>query len=473
MQSMTYFGKRSSISRVVVAALAMVIGVAAAHAKEIASPEPEVVSGDRLAWWQDAKFGMFIHWGVYSQAGGEWKGTTNHAEWLQLTAKIPLAEYTAFARDFNPVHFDADQWVRTAKDAGMNYLVVTAKHHDGFAMYDSPSNDHNVVKGTSFGRDPLKELSEACERGGIRFCVYYSLGRDWEDPDCPTGSGEKVGFRSNLIDFPNESEKDFSKYFERKVKPQVRELLTQYGPLGIFWFDTHGVISPAQSEELIEMIRTLQPECIINSRVGRGLGDYRVDEQKVPADASREPWETCLTMNDHWGYNRADHNWKEPGKLINDLIDIVSKGGNLLLNIGPTGQGDFPEPSTTRLSQMGEWLRINDEAIYGAGPTPFGDEVGQYREPAAGKRGKRTFVPSWEWRATTRPGRLYVHLLKWPEGVIELPAFDKKVTRASLLGDTSGRELSYTQTAEGLSISLPAKAPTDFTTVIRLELASD
>ena len=284
----------------------------------------EIDQKTRMAWFREAKFGMFIHWGVYSQAGGEWNGETNHHEWLQLTAKIPLAEYTELAKKFTPTKFNADEWVKTAKDAGMGYLVITSKHHDGFAIFDSKSSGHDIADVSAFDRDPLKELAEACKKHDIRFCVYYSLGRDWEDPDVPTGRGDKVGFRSNLVDFPNESEKDFSKYFERKVKPQVRELLTGYGPIGIFWFDTYGLITKEQSVELKALIRELQPECIINQRIGHGLGDYKVSEQKIPADGSYDPWESCITMNGHWGYNKADKQFKSPKKMVQSLIDIVS-----------------------------------------------------------------------------------------------------------------------------------------------------
>ena len=215
-------------------------------AQEAETKEP-LSQEARMAWFRDAKFGMFIHWGVYSQAGGQWNGETHHHEWLQLTAKIPLAEYTEFAKGFTPQRFDADKWAQTAKDAGMKYLVITAKHHDGFAIYDSASSKHDIVDVAKFNRDPLKELAAACKKHGLKFCVYYSLGRDWEDPDVPTGRGDKVGFRSNLVDYPDEGKKNFSRYFERKVRPQVRELLTNYGPIGIMWFDTYGLITQSQS----------------------------------------------------------------------------------------------------------------------------------------------------------------------------------------------------------------------------------
>ncbi len=267
--------------------------ICAAGLQALAQPvETAEAKADRMEWWQDAKFGMFIHWGAYSKAGGEWNGETNHGEWLQFTAKIPLAEYREFAAGFNPVEFDADEWVGLAKAAGMKYIVITAKHHDGFAMFHSPSNPYNIVDASAYGRDPLKALSEACAKNGLKFCVYYSLGRDWADPDVPTGGekGRAAGDRSNLIDFPDEENKDFSKYFERKVKPQVRELLTQYGPVGVMWFDTPEKISPAQSAELVAMIRELQPDCIINNRVGNDLGDYGTPEQKIPSGREIKPW---------------------------------------------------------------------------------------------------------------------------------------------------------------------------------------
>ena len=421
----------------------------------------------RMAWWKDAKFGMFIHWGVYSKAGGEWKGDPNHGEWLQFSAKIPLAEYQAFAKTFNPVKFDADEWVRIAKEAGMKYIVITAKHHDGFAMFDSPSSPYDIIDASAFKRDPLKELSTACAKQGLKFCVYYSLGRDWEDPDVPTGGfgNAPVGFRSNLIDYPDESKKDFSKYFERKVKPQVRELLTQYGPIGVMWFDTYGVITKEQSAELLAMIRELQPNCIVNNRIGHNLGDYGTPEQKIPSGKEIKPWETCMTISKRfWGYNKTV-GYRDSEELLRNLIDIASKGGNYLLNVGPTGEGIIPEPSLERVETMGEWLKVNGEAIYGCGPTPFGPEVGHYTEAG----GKKRFVPEWEWRATTQPGKLYIHCFEWPH-VLHFPSPGKKIYRAYLLADPSKKALVVEQSGEGIAVTLPAQAPDRMASVVCLEL---
>jgi len=272
----------------------------------------EISDKARMAWWKQAKFGMFIHWGAYSTAGGEWKGETNHHEWLQFTAKIPLAEYTEFAKTFNPKDFDPDQWVTIAKNAGMKYMVITSKHHDGITMYDSKSSDHNIVDLAGLKKEPIRQLAEACRKQGLRFGVYYSLGRDWEDPDVPTGKYKNMsGWRSNLIDYPDEKGKVFNRYFERKVKPQVRELLTDFGPIDVLWFDTPEKISKPESKELLELARSLQPKCIVNGRVGNGFGDYGTPEQTIPpkVDVSKY-WETCMTLNGHWAYNKADEKWK-------------------------------------------------------------------------------------------------------------------------------------------------------------------
>ena len=430
----------------------------------------------RMDWFKAAKFGMFIHWGVYAQAAGEWKGAKNHAEWLQLTAKIPIAEYTELAKQFNPVKFDAEAWAQLAQDAGMKYVVLTSKHHDGFAMYDSPSNPYNILQVTPFKRDPVKELAEACRRRGLKFCVYYSLGRDWHDPDVPTGSPGNAKFppgsRSNLVDFPDESKKDFTRYFERKVKPQVRELVTQYGPLGILWFDTPEKISKAQSLELRDLIHDAQPDCIINARIGNGVGDYGTPEQEIPHGKDVKPWETCMTLNGHWGYNQADQNWKSTETLLRNLIDIASKGGNYLLNVGPTGEGVIPEPSVVRLREIGGWMKANGEAIYGVGPTPFGPEAGAFSATEKDKNDKPKFIPSWAWRCTTKPNRLFVHVFAWPkDGALALPVVEQKIVKAYLLADPARAPLAVEQGAAGTKITLPAAAPDPIASVVCLELA--
>jgi alpha-L-fucosidase len=451
----------------------MVTAILTVSARAAEPPEQQAA---RMQWFREAKFGMFIHWGVYSQAGGVWKGTTNHAEWLQLTAKIPIAEYTQLAKQFNPVKFNADQWAQIASDAGMKYLVITSKHHDGFAMFDSPSDPYNIVKATPFGRDPLKELAAACRKNGLKFCVYYSLGRDWHDPDVPTGSPGNAKFppgsRSNLIDFPDESKKVFAKYFERKVKPQVRELLTQYGPIGILWFDTPEKITAAQSAELRDMIRGLQPDCIVNARVGHGLGDYGTPEQQIPSAKSTKAWETCMTLNGHWGYNSHDEKWKSTATLLTNLIDITSKGGNYLLNVGPTGEGLIPQPSTERLGEIGAWLKVNGEAIYGAGMTPFGAELGKFSDTKLDKKtGKPLFIPGDEWRCTTKPGKFYFFLLKWPSEAFTVSGLKGTATKAYLLADSSRTPLSITQEGAKLAVTLPAGAPGKYANVLCVEIA--
>jgi len=313
------------------------------------------------------KFGMFLHWGLYAQTAGDWK---NHAvkggEHFMLYERIPVNEYATIANQFNPVKFDADAWVKQAKEAGMKYVVFTAKHHDGFAMYNSASSDYNIVKRSPFKCDPIAELAKACKKYQLMLCLYYSLGRDWQDPDVPTNWPVKAG-RSNTWDFPNEDAKVFNRYFERKVKPQITELLSNYGPIGVLWFDTPELISKPESAELKALVHKLQPNCLVNNRIGNGLGDFSISEQSL-TPSSKKAWESCLTIGKNWGYNRHDSTWKSPEVLIRHLVEVVANGGNLLLNIGPQGDGTFPDWATARLKVIGEWMKTNQEAIYGTHP---------------------------------------------------------------------------------------------------------
>jgi len=415
----------------------------------------DMASAQRLQWCEAARFGMFIHWGLYSQWGCHYPGTNGElinggSAHMMMRLKIPLAQYAKIADVFDPTNFDANEWVTIAKDAGMKYMIFTAKHHDGFAMFNSPCNDYNIVKGTPWHRDPVKELAEACRKQGLKFGVYYSLGRDWADPDVPT----KNGYRSNTWDFPDETNKIFARYFKRKVLPQVTELLTQYHP-AVLWFDTPEEISSAESHELVDLIRKLQPDCIINSRVGHGLGDYGVQEQKVPGSRDVKPWETCMTLNHHWAYFMGDDDWKSPATVIHDLVDIASKGGNYLLDVGPTGQGVIQPEAVDILHQVGDWLNVNGEAIYGTTASPLKEQ------------------PSWG-RVTKKGDTLYLHVFDWPkDGKLLAPGLKSKIGRAYLLQPNwpgSHRRLATANGAEGVTITVPKAAPDKISSTIVLKL---
>ena len=412
---------------------------------------PDAAATKRLAWWSDARFGMFIHWGLYSQWGCHYPDTNGAmldggSEHMMQRLQIPLAKYAQIADVFDPTNFNADEWVGIAKNAGMKYMVITAKHHDGFAMYDSESSDYNIVKRTPLKRDPVKELADACRKQGLKFGVYYSLGRDWADPDVPT----KNGYRSNTWDYPNETNKVFAKYFERKVKPQITELLTHYGPIAVLWFDTPEEISAAESRELVMLIHKLQPDCIINSRVGHGFGDYGVSEQKIPGSGDAKPWETCMTLNGHWGYFLGDEKWKPATTVIRNLVDIVSKGGNYLLNVGPTGEGVIPQGAVNDLQEVGAWMKVNGEAVYGTTVSPLKAQ------------------PSWG-RVTQKGNTLYLHVFDWPaDGKVLVPGLKNEMTSASLLA--TGEELKTLSDASGVTISVPADAPDKISSTIVLKL---
>ncbi|HEY0947154.1 MAG TPA: alpha-L-fucosidase [Opitutaceae bacterium] len=452
--------------------LAQTATPAAHHGQSPVLPEtPEQKA--RLAWFKDARLGLFIHWGLYAIPAGQWPGreNTNRGEWIMLQEKIPSAEYEKLAGQFNPVKFDAKAWVGLAKAAGMKYLVVTAKHHDGFCLYDSKLTDYDIVDATPFRRDPLRELAAACREAGIVFCIYYSLP-DWHHPEFPA--------RYSMRDFhgaPN-PQADVGRYADY-MHAQIRELLTNYGPVGIVWFDGGGSFANAdrgqllRGEDLRRMINTLQPAALINNRGGIPA-DYGTPEQRIPGFMTGNAFEVCMTLNRHWGYNRFDQEWKSPATVVRNIADIVSKGGNYLLNVGPTAEGVIPEESVRILREVGTWTSLNAEAIYGAGPTPFGDELG-YEDATRkdGKTGRPLWVDRNAWRCTTQPGRLYFHLLEWPAGEsFTLPAFSNRVKRAYLLADRA-RELSATPGANGVTIKLPSRAPAALAPVLCVEIEGE
>lgn len=328
----------------------------------------------RMQWWRDAKFGMFIHWGVYSVPAGVYKGAEikGIGEWIMEKGKIPVEEYEKFAKQFNPVDFDAKSWAKTMKQAGMKYVVITSKHHDGFALWDSKYSDYDIVDYTPFKRDILKELSAACKAEGIRFGLYHSI-LDWHHPQA---QGKKYphynSLDSSLIN------PEFPEYVTNYMKPQLKELIENYDP-EIIWFDGEWI--PAYTHEmgldLYQYLRELKPSIIINNRVDKGrqgyqgmnsddkyIGDFGTPEQEILAGTTDVDWESCMTMNDTWGFKSNDHNWKDAEVLIFNLVDVAAKGGNYLLNVGPTAQGVIPQPSVERLHTIGEWLETNGEAIY-------------------------------------------------------------------------------------------------------------
>jgi len=405
----------------------------------------------RLKWFREARFGLMIHWGLYSVPAGEWNGKLipGLGEWIMNRARIPISEYEQLAPQFNPVRFDADAWVRMARDAGMKYIVITSKHHDGFAMYGSKASKYNIVDATPFRRDVMKELAAATQKYGLKLCFYYSQTQDWYEPDA-------VG---NDWDFSSETKKDFGRYLEEKVKPQVTEILTNYGPIGLIWFDTPRNITKEQSQELVDLVHKLQPDCLVSGRVGHGLGDYdSAGDNQISVGQVKRDWETPVTMNDTWGFKRDDQNWKPTNILIQQLVHVSSRGGNYLLNVGPTSEGLIPQPSVERLTEVGKWLKLNNEAVYGAAPSPFPYEL--------------------PWGLlTTKPGRVFLHVFKWPQKALVIYGLKSKVRRAYLLSDKKG--LKFTQQADekmdhyALNIELPASAPDKNDSVIVLEVHGD
>ena len=333
---------------------------------------------ENLAAFHEARFGMFIHWGLYSLLGGRWKGQSMDyiGEWIQSRYRIPAAEYAALAQRFNPTEFDADEWARAAADAGMTYVVLTTKHHEGFSLFASRASDFNVVDATPFGRDVFAELAAACRRHGLKVCLYYSQCLDWHEPDaaddvaCRRGNfGMDWG---NAWDWPDASKKDITRYLKNKVYPQLKELLTNYGEIFYIWFDCPFGLTKEQTVELREYVRALQPNTLVSSRIGYGLGDFGTfgDNQMV-ADRTTFPIEVAMTLNDTWGFKWDDHNWKSGYRVACDLAQTISCDANLLLNIGPRGDGRFPDVSRDVLHELGEWRRRTGFVIRGAGPSPF------------------------------------------------------------------------------------------------------
>ncbi|NLH43550.1 MAG: alpha-L-fucosidase [Planctomycetes bacterium] len=416
---------------------------------------------ERMEWWRDARFGLFIHWGLYSVPAGTYKGerVDGLGEWIMNNAKIPVEEYEKFAPQFNPIGFRADEWVRLAKNAGMKYIVITSKHHDGFCLWDSKVTDYDVMDATPFKRDILLELSQACKKQGVKLCFYHSI-MDWHHPDA------QAPFWPNYND-TSKSNPNFGRYVDTYLKPQLTELVTNYGPLGVLWFDGEWIQdwTEPQGKDLYAYLRGLQPSLIINNRVGKGrqgmeglskgddyAGDFGTPEQQVPPEGlPGVDWETCMTMNDTWGFKSYDENWKSVEELIHTLADVASKGGNFLLNVGPTPEGLIPQPSVERLQEVGKWMAVNGESIHGTTASVIGR-------------------PEWG-RCTVKGDKLYLHVFHWPtDGVLQVPAVPGQVEKAYLLADKKRTSLPVAAGDAGLTVSLAPEAPDAIDSVVVLVL---
>ncbi|HVU32196.1 MAG TPA: alpha-L-fucosidase, partial [Opitutaceae bacterium] len=415
----------------------------------------------RVAWFEHDKFGLFIHWGLYSIAGGYWDGrrVPGAGEWIMKRGQIPVARYERLAAQFNPRAFDADAWAQLAVDSGMKYVVITAKHHEGFALFASKASRYNSVDATPFHRDIVGELAAACRRHGLRFGVYYSQAQDWHEPG---GAGNDWDFPADAVKARDGS---FDAYLRTKSEPQVRELLTNYGPLALLWFDTPLMMAGARAHRFVELVRTLQPGCLIDGRLGEA-GDYRsMRDNAIPDHVEPGPWEVPATLNNTWGYRRDDVNWKSPGRLVFNLVDVVSKGGNYLLNVGPTGDGVIPTTCQDSLRAVGRWLHENGAAIYGAGPSPFGEEFGESSRTLRDRNGAPVFLPFKGWRCTTKPGRLFITVFEMEhvgqQGYVVFPAFRNQITAVYALADPKHTPLDVKTTADGRRYIAPLRQGTN------------
>ena len=429
-------------------------------------------ANDRMEWWREARFGMFIHWGVYSVPAGTYKGQKINriGEWIMNRGKIPVAEYQAFAKEFNPVKFDADAWVKVAKDAGMKYIVITAKHHDGFAMFKSNASKWNIADATPYGKDILKQLAEACRKQGMKLGFYYSQAQDWNNPG--GAASRKVTSEgwanpdSATIDAYTQAHnghwdsaqetKTMAQYIDDVAVPQVKELLTNYGDVAVLWWDTPTGMTDEFAGKLNAVLK-LQPNIITNDRLKRPNfpGDFKTPEQRIPnlSELDGKDWETCMTMNETWGYKSYANNWKSLKTLIQNTVDIASKGGNYLLNVGPKPDGTFPQESIDLLKGMGAWMKINGESIYGTKASPFG--LFTWGRCTKKETGKNT--------------TLYFSVFDWPkDGKLTIPGLKNEIISAKLLAN--GEKLKTETNNDAVVINVPANSLDPNATVIKVEV---
>ena len=406
----------------------------------------DALKAGRGKLFDEGNFSMFIHWGLFSHLGGVWQDTTYYGigEWIKhpRMAGIPDAEYMALAKEFNPSDFDAKAIAQLAKDAGMKYIIITSKHHEGFAMFKS-AHPFNIVDATPFARDPMKELSVACDELGLGFGFYYSHNQDWTSPGA--SGGPEVNADGTPATFEN--------YFYTKCKPQVIEICSNYGDLDFVWFDTPGSMPKEYVVELVDLVRELQPNAMLCSRVGHGMGDYSSKgDMEVPPRNIEGLWETCDTNNDSWSYAWYDNNFKSPKEILHRLIATIGRGGTYLFNVGPDGKGNIPEIGAKFLVDAGNWIKKYPQVIYGAGSSPWGHAL--------------------PWGdVTTRGSLMFLSVFEWPQdGLLYLPGLNSGILSAEVLGDASTKEISFQQEKGWTIFNIPCKPSDSPVTVIELKL---
>ena len=401
-------------------------------------------------FFNESNFGMFIHWGLYSDLAGQWDGKTYYGigEWLMnpKVANIPPKDYMEVAKEFNPAKFDAKAIAQLAKDAGMKYIIITSKHHEGFAMFDSKVSEFDIVDATPFGRDPMKELSAACKELGLGFGFYYSHYQDWTTP------GGAKGPDTN----EDGSEASFTDYFYNKCKPQVKEICTNYGDIDFVWFDTPGGMPKEYIIELADMVRELQPNAMMSSRVGHGMGDYvSHGDMEVPPVNLDVLWESCDTNNDSWSFAWYDNNFKGPKEILHRLISTVGRGGTYLFNVGPNGDGVVPEIGAKFLEEAGQWIKKYPQVIYDAGSSPWGHAL--------------------PWGdVTTQGNSLFLSVFDWPEdGKLYLPGLQSDIASASIIGGKKEVKLKFKKENNWTIFEVPYKKPDSPVAVIEVKLKKE
>ena len=446
---------------------------------------------ETMEWFKDSKFGMFIHWGLYSIPAGVWDGTRIHemrrphvAEWIQHAAKVPRKEYAQLAKSFNPILFDADAIASLAKQAGMKYLVITSKHHDGFALFDSKVSEFDVMDATPFKRDIIRELYNACKRQGLEFGVYYSHNIDWADgSDCRVSEYKEKGWKidHSRQDFGantwDPSPNTFQEYLDNKAYPQVVELMKNFPDMKCLWYDMSWRMDAEQSFKFYKTVYDIQPQIIITERIGNGFGDYSIPgDNKIPEnpDEMIKPWETVGTFNNSWGFNGYDQDWKSPREILFWLIEIVSKGGNYMLNIGPTSLGGVPSESVRNLETVGKWMDVNGEAVYGTrkwkvtkeGPTKIAMGGTRVREQH-GFQAKFTGEDFW---FTHKGSAIYAISLAKPNGKTKVKAFGTGIGKIKSVEILGHGVVPFTQGADGLILELPKVFSPELGYTIKVEL---